>query len=69
LATHSLFLLRELDILGHQKEFQDAARRFFSLSNTEQGVLVQQSDSIDDIEPIVMLDENLQQSDRFLEEA
>ena len=69
LATHSLFLLRELEILGHQSEFKETGCRFFSLDKTENGVVVQQSNSLEEIDPIVMLDENLQQSDRFLEEA
>lgn len=69
LATHSLFLLRELEILGNLKEFRDIPSRFFALEQNENGVNITQGDSVDEIDPIIMLDEALQQSDRFLEEA
>lgn len=64
IATHSLFLLRELEIL-HNESSVDA--RFFALSSPgEQGVSVQQADTLDEVNPLVLLDEDLQQSDRFL---
>ncbi len=69
LATHSLFLLRELEILGNSKEFKDLPSRFFALEQNENGVNITQGDCVDEIDPIIMLDEALQQSDRFLEEA
>ena len=69
LATHSLFLLRELEILGNQQEFSTIGRRFFALEQTDNGVTIQQSDNLDEIDPIALLDESLLQSDRFLEEV
>ena len=69
LATHSLFLLREFEILGHQREFKETGRCFFSMDKTEDGVIAQQSDILEEIDPIVMLDESLLQSDRYLEEV
>jgi ABC-type lipoprotein export system ATPase subunit len=65
LATHSLFLLRELDILLEaSKEKVDA--RFFGLHATDEGVVVKQGPSVDDIGRIAVLDEELEQSDRVL---
>jgi AAA15 family ATPase/GTPase len=68
LATHSLFLLREIEILASQKTFSEISPRFFGLHKHEDGsVGVSQGDSIDDIGDITMLDEELAQSDRFIE--
>ena len=65
-ATHSLFLMRELDILLQTPEFAETSRRFFGLHQTDNGVDVQQGDSVDEIGDIASLDEELTQSDRFL---
>lgn len=65
-GTHSLFLLRELEILTTEKPFKSIPQRYFALGKTENGVYVQQGDSVDDINPFVMLDEELAQSDRFI---
>ncbi|ACS79476.1 ATP-binding protein [Maridesulfovibrio salexigens] len=62
-ATHSLFLMRELDILSRQK---DTDLRFFGLSETSDGVKVSQGDSIEDIDDIQSLEAELEQSDRYL---
>ncbi len=66
-ATHSLFLMRELDILLQTPEFADTSRRFFGLHETDDGVDVKQGDSVDDIGDIASLEEELTQSDRFLD--
>jgi hypothetical protein len=66
LATHSLFLLRELEILSGTSKFQDIDTCYFALKPSTLGVHVSQGPSIDDIDPLVVLDESLQQSDRFL---
>lgn len=65
-ATHSLFLLREFDILG-SSDFQGVKRRYFALQRGTEGVGVSQGDMVDDVEPLLALDEELEQSDRFLE--
>ena len=65
-ATHSLFLLREFDILG-SSDFQGVKRRYFALRRAADGVEVSQGDAVDDLEPLLALDEELEQSDRFLE--
>lgn len=66
-ASHSLFLLRELDVLLQTCEFKAVARRFFGLHRVNDKVTVMQGDSIDDIGDIAALDEELSQSDRYLE--
>lgn len=62
IATHSLFLLRELEILTSE----NVPQRFFALSETDTGIQVSRGDAIDEVDPIVSLDEALMQSDRFL---
>lgn len=66
-ATHSLFLLRELEILL-QRNFEDVKARYFALRRVDDGVDICQSEEIDAVEPLLLLDEELEQSDRFLEE-
>ena len=68
IATHSLFLLREFEILIKQRQFQHVKQRYFALRRDAEGVQVSQSDEIDAVDPLILLDEELQQSDRFLEE-
>lgn len=64
IATHSLFLLREIEMqLGRWQNF-DA--RFFGLHLSEDGVSVQQGPEIADMGSIAVLEEELEQSDRFL---
>jgi energy-coupling factor transporter ATP-binding protein EcfA2 len=66
IATHSLFLMRELDILQQSDSFQGTAARYIGLLAEDDGVIVQQGRSIDDIGAITALDEELSQSDRYL---
>ncbi|PTQ91594.1 AAA15 family ATPase/GTPase [Nitrosomonas nitrosa] len=65
-ATHSLFLLRELEILLAEKSRKNVSARFFGLHATEDGIVVDQGANVDDIGEIAVLDEELEQSDRFL---
>jgi len=65
-ASHSLFLIRELDILLHGDEFAGTPRRFFGLHPGDDGVRVDQGDSVDEIGEIDALREELRQSDRYL---
>jgi hypothetical protein len=67
IASHSLFLLRELDILLKHPEFEGIRSRFFGLQNSGGGVMAEQGDSIDEIGEIAVLQEELSQSDRYLE--
>ena len=66
IATHSLFLLREIEILLSGLSYKDVKIRFFGLHETSDGVVVQQGGGSDDIGDITALDEELEQSDRFL---
>lgn len=66
LATHSLFLLRELEIL--QEQNKNFNIRYFGLHFTGSGgVSIEQGDSIDDIGNITALDESIMQSNRYME--
>jgi predicted ATPase len=65
-ASHSLFLIRELDILLATPGFKDVKARFFGLHPSESGVKVEQGDSVEDIGEIDALQEELSQSDRYL---
>lgn len=66
LATHSLFLMRELDLLL-RGDGRAVPARFFGLAFDEGGAVeVSQGPSIDDIPEIVSLDEELAQSERYL---
>jgi predicted ATP-dependent endonuclease of OLD family len=66
IASHSLFLLRELHIL-QQNTFKDLDSRYFGLHLAAEGAVeVKQGKTMDDIGEIAALDEELQQSDRYL---
>ena len=67
-ATHSLFLLREFEILLNSKKFQKVKQRCFALKRDDPGVQVSQYDKVADADPLAMLDEELGQSDRYLKE-
>ena len=66
-ASHSLFLVRELDILQRSEDFKDVASQFFGLHLDEAGVTVQEGISVDEIGDIDALQEELSQSDRYLQ--
>ena len=67
IATHSLFLLREIEIIAAQKQSKNFTQRYFSLKAEQDSVTVEQADELDGLQTLVMLDEALQQSDRYLE--
>lgn len=67
IATHSLFLLRELQVLSEKKVFKDIPQRYFSLRPGENGADVEQGNSLEDIQTLVLLDEELLQSERYLQ--
>ena len=66
IASHSLFLMRELDILLRSDDFREVGARFFGLHLGDDGVTVQQGDTVDDIGTIDALQEELSQSDRYM---
>jgi len=64
LATHSLFVMKELSLLVEQSKKQIPAR-FFGLSFGEDiGVTIEAGDLLEDVHTIVALDEGLKQDDR-----
>ena len=67
IATHSLFLMRELEILCSQPSGEKIESRYFGLHTSEGGVALTQGDKLEDIGDITALDESLMQSDRYLE--
>jgi energy-coupling factor transporter ATP-binding protein EcfA2 len=67
IATHSLFLLRELHIL-QQRDFKMLDTRYFGLHIDPDGsVKVKQGNTMDDVGSIAALDEDLQQSERYVD--
>lgn len=66
-ATHSLFLLRELEMLLGNKPHRKLARRWFALARDDEGVVLEQSSKVEEIQTLVMLDEELAQSGRFMD--
>ena len=64
-ATHSLFLLRELEVLGWTTH-EDVPQTYFALERTWRGVVVTQGTEVADVDPLALLDEDLEQSDRYL---
>lgn len=70
IATHSLFLLREISILQEGQSKKPAVDVcYFGLKKENNGnVSIEQGASIDDIQTIVALDEELRQSERYMEQ-
>lgn len=67
IATHSLFLMRELHIL-QQREFKSLNSRCFGLHVGQGGAVeVRQGSTMDEIGDITALDEDLQQSERYID--
>ncbi|WP_270698278.1 AAA family ATPase [Aeromonas sp. QDB05] len=64
IASHSLFLLREIEVLARDE--YKVPRRYFGLSLGEDGTVLEQADELEDIQTLVLLDEELEQADRYL---
>lgn len=64
-ATHSLFLLREFELLGAESH-RKAEQRYFAFAKEADGVAVRQAEEWEDVDPLTLLDEELTQSDRYL---
>lgn len=69
IATHSLYILRELSLLLQQPDFVEVERKFFALSLGEKGTAFTEGTSAEEIEPIAALDAELDQSGRYLEQS
>ncbi|ETR71949.1 MAG: ATP-binding protein [Candidatus Magnetoglobus multicellularis str. Araruama] len=63
IATHSLFLLKEIEII----KTKQSNIKYFSLSMREDSIEVIQGNTIEDIDEFVSLDEELEQSERFMD--
>ena len=59
-------IFQELEILLSQHEYKSLRPAFFGLHKTNDEVTVLQGVSVEDIGDIASLDEELEQSDRFL---
>lgn len=66
-ATHSLFLLREIEMLTDLTK-PDVPSRYFAIAapNGSATATLEQGETVDDLSTLVILDEELEQSDRFL---
>lgn len=68
IATHSLFLLREFEILlGRRGKDEPVSARYFGLSVENEVITLRQSDDVNGVGPITSLEESLAQSDRYME--
>ncbi|WP_353662848.1 ATP-binding protein [Hydrogenimonas sp. SS33] len=68
LTSHSLFLLREIEILSGRRSLAGISQRYIALGYDKKGrLLFEQADSIEEVEPVVTLEEALSQADRYLE--
>jgi hypothetical protein len=65
IATHSLFLLKELDIQLKKAPANNPPGRFFALAQGNNGVIVQAGNSIEEIEPITALEAEIDQAERY----
>lgn len=70
LATHSVFLVREISILTDGRN-RNAQSRYFSLaaSGDDEVSRLEQGTKIDELNTLVLLDEELLQSDRYMESS
>ncbi len=68
IATHSLFLLRELDILS-SNQHREFKQKYFSLKVETNKVSVKQCSSVDELDTLILLDESLLQSERFIKQG
>ncbi|GGP00718.1 AAA family ATPase [Stakelama pacifica] len=67
-ATHSTFLLREIALLTDGKSNRKNSRYFGLVASGDDDVsILEQGDSIEEIETLVLIDEELAQSDRYLD--
>lgn len=66
IATHSLFLLRELHIL-QKTNSSHLQNRYFGLKREDYGVLVKQGDTMDYVGELAALDEEVIQAERYID--
>ncbi|PPH82461.1 ATP-binding protein [Rathayibacter sp. AY1B7] len=66
-GTHSLYLMKELEILKRTEGDTFPAMQFVTLSRGEDGVRTDAGQFLDELESLAVLDESLAQSDRYLD--
>ncbi len=66
IATHSLFLLREIEILLRSRNENASSVKYFGLCRDDSDLTVEQGSKLEDISLITSLDEELAQSDRYM---
>lgn len=66
-ATHSLFVLREVEILLRQERYRATPHQFFALAPAKGGVRIAQGGSLEEVDPIASLEADLEQSGRFMD--
>ncbi len=71
IATHSLFLLRELEILRHEQQKSSYDQTYIGLAVSKakddtRELAIETAESLSGIRTIVALEESLQQSDRYM---
>ncbi len=66
-ATHSLFIMRELSMLLGKADNSDVKRCFIALDSTEKGAVARTGMSAEEIEPIKALDAEIDQSQRYMD--
>ena len=66
IATHSLFLIREIYLLLNQDNYKDVPQKWLNLVKDGNTVLLEAGDHINDLSHLAVLDENVHQSGRYL---
>ena len=59
--------MREMEILLQSNEYKKIKPRIFAMVKDADDIDIEQADNFDDIKNIASLDEELMQSDRFME--
>lgn len=69
IATHSLFLMRELEMLLEEGKYGGVSKKWFAVGRSDDEVRLEQSEEINEINLIVALDEEADQSERFIRQG
>lgn len=67
ITTHSLFMLREIDALL-SSEYKKVPVKYFSLVNADDGTKIYESNSYNDLDPLLLLDEEASQAEKYFED-
>ena len=64
LTSHSLFFIKELD-LQLQQQASKIPSKWFAFGGHQEGITISEGDSLEEVEPILALDVEMEQSDRY----